>query len=178
MTFYFRLSAILALLTLFACSDSTPSQPACRQSTQLSTETAQPQNNTVNSNAAACLVKIQNKVLLIRHRLTGKLDFPGGGVDKDESLSCAAHRETWEETGFNVFVRKHLLTTRRGLSVFACDLDAGVGAFPDNFSPPAWAKIEVTAVEKIDPFVIEHNAMRFPDDLVSLRDGFIAFTPQ
>ena len=71
--------------------------------------------------AAACLIKTKDKVLLVKHRLSGKLDFPGGGLHENETVACTAHRETWEETGFNVEVTQYLSTTPNGLVIFGCD---------------------------------------------------------
>ncbi|WP_269519319.1 NUDIX hydrolase [Alteromonas sp. BMJM2] len=175
MTFFFRLSPILAVLTLLGCSQQVPSKLLCRQSALLESQTVDISFNSNDTQAAVCLIKTQDKVVLIRHRLSGKLDFPGGGVDEGESLSCAAHRETWEETGFNVLVRKQLGRTSNGLALFACDLDAGIDLMPEHFSPPSWATLEVVAIEKVDPFSLSHKSLRYADDLASLRDGFIAF---
>lgn len=175
MTFFFRLSPILAVLTLLGCSQEIPSKLLCRQSAVLESQMVEQSSSTFTHHAAVCLIKTQNKVLLIRHRLSGKLDFPGGTVNDGESLSCAAHRETWEETGFNVLVRKQLGRTSNGLALFACDLDAGIDLLPERFSPPSWAALEVVAIEKVDPFSLSHKSLRYADDLISLRDGFIAF---
>ncbi|WP_032095712.1 MULTISPECIES: NUDIX hydrolase [unclassified Alteromonas] len=175
MTFFFRLSPILAVLTLLGCSQHSPSDPLCRQSALLESQAVDQRQNNNDTQAAACLIKTQDKAVLIRHRLSGKLDFPGGGVNEGESLSCAAHRETWEETGFNVLVRKQLGKTSNGLALFACDLDAGIDLLPEHFSPPSWAALEVIAIEKVDPFLLNHKSLRYADDLISLRDGFIAF---
>jgi 8-oxo-dGTP pyrophosphatase MutT (NUDIX family) len=125
--------------------------------------------------AAACLVKTNNKVLLVEHRLSGKLDFPGGGVLENESVACTAHRETWEETGFNVEVTQYLSTISNGLAIFGCDLDAGIETLPDAFDAPPWAKLEIKKLVKADPFTLDHDAMRFADDLIPLRDGYTQF---
>ena len=176
MVILFRLSAIFAVLTLFACSQSSPSAPFCRVSDRLLT-----QENYIRENAqatlvaAACLIKTNNKVLLVEHRLSGKLDFPGGGLLEHESVACTAHRETWEETGFNVEVTKYLSTTPNGLAIFGCDLDAGIETLPDAFEAPPWAKLEIIKLVKADPFTLDHDAMRFADDLIPLRDGYTQF---
>lgn len=125
--------------------------------------------------AAACLIKTGSKVLLVQHRLSGKLDFPGGGLVEDESLACTAHRETWEETGFNVEVKEYLSTTVNGLVIFGCHVDAGIEKLPNTFDAPPWAKIEVIRLVKADPFMLDHDALRFADDLIPLRDGYTHF---
>jgi phosphatase NudJ len=176
MPILFRLSAIFAVLTLFACTHPSPDPPICRVSNSL----VQVQQNIdqqaqASPIAAACLIKANSKVLLVEHRLSGKFDFPGGGRGEGESLACTAHRETWEETGFNVEVSQYLLTTKNGLVLFGCQLDAGLENLPDKFEAPRWAQVEITGLAKIDPFVIDQNAMRFADDLIPLRDGYTQF---
>lgn len=51
-----------------------------------------------------CLVKRDNKYLLVKENPNGKIvyNLPAGHVDKDEQLEVAAIRETKEETGYNV----------------------------------------------------------------------------
>ena len=39
------------------------------------------------------------KVWLVRHTYQGGWFLPGGGLNKNETLDEAAHREAWEETG-------------------------------------------------------------------------------
>lgn len=51
-----------------------------------------------------CLVKINNKVLLVEYCFLGKLDFFGGGLFEYELVVCIVYREMWEEIGFNVEV--------------------------------------------------------------------------
>lgn len=169
----FHLSALFAVLTLFSCTGGAPSEPLCRISDELSARLDTLKiDNPSEATAAACLIKVDKKVLLIRHRLSNKLDFPGGGLANSESLACTAHRETWEETGFNVEVSQYLATTKNGLALFGCALDAGVETLPDAFDAPPWAKLEVKGLVKVDPFSIDEKSMRFADDLIPLRDGY------
>lgn len=48
---------------------------------------------------AACLIRIQDKLLVIRKSKNKKLDLPGGNADKNEIAQCTAYRETLEEIG-------------------------------------------------------------------------------
>ncbi|WP_421133574.1 NUDIX hydrolase [Alteromonas sp. A079] len=163
----FRLSFILVVLTLLGCDAEPPSSPACRNVLQHDEFTSS------LSRAAGCVIVTEGKMLFITHRLSGKLDIPGGGQDDNESLACTAHRETWEETGFNVEVNDVVGTTSKGMTLFSCHLDAGIAKLPDAFAPPPWRKIEVISLQKHDPFTLTHDALRFPDDLIPLRDAFI-----
>ena len=160
----FRSSAILVVLTLLGCSQDTPSAPACR-TTDEKTHTEQ---------QAACVIKTEYSVLMIRHRLSGRLDFPGGGTLEGESLACTAHRETWEETGLNVLVRDKVAVTKNGLALFACDENADLDQLPTEFSAPHWSAIEVIQLEKVKPFELDHDHLRYPDDLIPLRDAYVA----
>lgn len=158
-----RLSVIFAVLTILGCSREAPSPPMCRASS----------NYSGNEENAACLIRTDDKILLIRHRLSGKLDMPGGGKRDDESLACAAHRETWEETGFNVSVGEPLGRTPNGMMLFNCREHANLAALPDEFSPPDWARLEVISLHKVKPFELEHDELRYANDLIPLRDGFV-----
>ena len=111
--------------------------------------------------------------MLIRHRLTGKLDFPAGGRNEGESLQCTAHREAWEETGFNVEVGEQLATTASGMPIFNCIADESLARLPATFDAPDWAALEVIQLEKSDPFLLNKGALRFPDDLIPLRDAYV-----
>ncbi|WP_394223645.1 NUDIX hydrolase [Alteromonas gracilis] len=132
-------------------------------------------NGQVAPIGAACLIKANQHVLLIEHRLSGKLDFPGGGLLDGESIACTAHRETWEETGFNVEIAQYLSTTPNGLVLFGCNLNAGIEALPNEFDAPPWAKLEVKKLVKADPFSLNQDSMRFKDDLIPLRNGYTQF---
>ncbi|WP_414829767.1 NUDIX hydrolase [Alteromonas sp. H39] len=160
----FRLSVIFAVLTIMGCSSDAPAPPMCRTASDYSG----------NEENAACLIRAGDKLLLIRHRLSGKLDMPGGGKQDGESLACAAHRETWEETGVNVLVGEPLGRTPNGMLLFACHEQANVGALPDTFNPPDWADLEVISLHQVNPFELDHDDLRFASDLIPLRDGFVA----
>lgn len=159
----FRLSVILAVLTIFGCADSAPAPPVCRSSAPASVE----------GNAAACIIRTQHTLLFIQHRLTGRLDVPGGGRQQDSSLACTAHRETWEETGLNVEVGAVLGTTSHGMVLFHCTQTANLAALPAEFAAPDWAAVEVSGLHKVSPFDLRHEQLRFADDLVPLRDAFV-----
>lgn len=161
-----HLSAILLILPLFSCSQSAPSTPVCRVQSEIIIDSI--------SKSAGCIIPIAEKVLLIQHRLSGRLDIPGGGQNDGESLACAAHRETWEETGLNVVVGELVAHTSNGMALFACSQDAGYEALPNAIAAPAWATLEVKGLVKVKPFDLDDDKLRFKDDLVPLLDGFVA----
>lgn len=158
----FRLSAILVLLPLFSCSQA-PSPPACR--------VAQPVDS--HASAAVCLISANNKVLLIEHSWSDKLNLPGGEQNGDETLQCAAHRETWEQTGFNVEVGSLLGHTSSGMAIFHCTQQAGLASLPAQFAAPEWASDEVVSLHQVDLFQLTQDELLYPDDLVPFRDAFI-----
>lgn len=165
-----HLSVILLILPLFSCSTPVPSSPACRLQSALTVD--------ISSKAAGCIIPINEKLLLIEHRLSGGLDIPGGRRNEGESLACAAHRETWEETGLNVTVGNFLTSTTNGMALFSCYQDAGFEALPDNIEAPTWAKLEVKSLRKVRPFELDDDALRFKQDLLPILDGFVAASAQ
>lgn len=55
-----------------------------------------------------CVVRVDDKVVLVHEILTKKLALPGGRVERGEDPAITAQRETWEETGLVVSVKREL----------------------------------------------------------------------
>lgn len=159
----YPLSAIFAVLTLFACSDSPPSAPMCRFVDQPALDSA---------TAAGCIVRVNNAVLMVRHRMTGRLDIPGGGRKNNEPLACTAHRETFEETGLNVEVGSAIGKTTNGMILFECAEQANLTDLPLSFNPLGWSKAEVSELVIANLYNLSEDDLRYHDDLVPLRDAF------
>jgi len=49
--------------------------------------------------AVRAVIKNGNKLFLVHLKKTNEYKFPGGGVEKDETLEAALTRETLEESG-------------------------------------------------------------------------------
>ncbi len=140
-----------------------PASPACRVSSQF--------EQTIKGNAA-CLIRLDGKLLTVTHRLTGTFDLPGGTANNNESAQCTAHRETWEETGFNVEVGKLIGESQQGYHFYACKLSGNFNGEIREFPVPDWSNLEVTSIQLVDPYNLHYNQWRFPDQLILVRNMF------
>ena len=157
---------VLALGLLVSTSvfaDKLPGVPACDVS---------PDNVRSDVGNAGCLVKIEGKLLMIRHLKKGKIGIPGGHQEKEESAQCTAHRETWEETGLNVRVGKLLKKFKNGFFLFQCEAKDVPKIEGDKLPLPEWAKNEVTEVWVKDPKTIDKKDYRFPKQLTEIQQLF------
>ncbi|MDM7861729.1 NUDIX hydrolase [Alteromonas sp. ASW11-36] len=160
-----RHSAIICVFLLVACSEAPPLPPHCRVQIEAPLPNNQP---------SACIITAANKLLVIGHRLSGRLDVPGGGGVAHESAACTAHRETFEETGLNTEVTALLGITESGLYLFACQQTGGLT--PDKYPQlpvPGWSSTEVTHIEWVDPYILTHDDWRYPDQLVEIKDAYV-----
>jgi 8-oxo-dGTP pyrophosphatase MutT (NUDIX family) len=109
---------------------------------------------------AGCLVRIGERMLVIRHLRGGKLGLPGGRPAAGETPACTAHRETWEETGLDVRVGPLLRVLANGFRIFSCEAPPGTGALP--IALPPQARNEVTAIEWRRADELDPADWRFP----------------
>lgn len=121
---------------------------------------------------AACIIRLDGKLLTVTHRLSGKYDVPGGTSDSTESPQCTAHRETFEETGFNVEIGEQLGINENGLQYYSCIMSGNFSGELQTFPVPEWANTEVESIQLIDPFEINGKQWRFENRLVHLRHMF------
>ncbi|XOV80714.1 MAG: NUDIX hydrolase [Aestuariibacter sp.] len=165
----YRLNVKHLIVTLFSslllsCNSEAPNPPICRiDAVHLD----------VTAGNAGCIIRVGQRLLTIKHRLSGKLDTPGGGGDENESAQCTAHRETWEETGFNVEVGPLLGIAKNGFRYYQCQLDDDFGGELFEFPVPEWSHSEVNGIQLIEPFSTTHKQWRHPDRLVNLRSMFV-----
>lgn len=116
---------------------------------------------------AGCLVRNGSRMLVVRHRRSGRLVSPGGFSEAGEPAQCTAQRETWEETGLEVKVGPLLKRFDNGFLLYACRVStepAGT-AIPQTLSVPVQAAGEVTRVLWIDPAGLRTEDWRFPEYL-------------
>jgi 8-oxo-dGTP pyrophosphatase MutT (NUDIX family) len=64
--------------------------------------TSFPKDAQINYRPAVRAVVLRGDSLLMVHNSIGDYKFPGGGVDKDETMEEALRREVLEETGYTV----------------------------------------------------------------------------
>lgn len=76
--------------------------------------------------SAGCLAVVHGRVLVVDSR-KGGLTPPGGKSQGDESAQCAAHRETYEETGLDLLPRKLLRVFDTGFHLYYCEIHTRSG---------------------------------------------------
>jgi 8-oxo-dGTP pyrophosphatase MutT (NUDIX family) len=136
------------LLLLLLCGGCSLLRPDCDPQAQL-----QP----AATGGAACVVIIDDRLLVIRHRPSGKLDLPGGRSKSGESARCTAQRETWEETGIDVHVGEPLGGRR---DLFRC---SPLQAMTSAGDPPLrwWSAVEASDVLWVDPRTLQDSDWRY-----------------
>ncbi|MGF1902252.1 bifunctional NUDIX hydrolase/phosphatase PAP2 family protein [Aliivibrio sifiae] len=132
------------------------------------------------SRGAVCVVDDGFRIVLIEELVTGKLSLPGGGIDQGETLQQAAERETWEEAGL-IVTAKEILHQDEKATIFRCVSNSDIVAFDLQttdgfFRIPAWFAphygIETEAVYLTEPYKIEPDKYRYPEQLDQLKSWF------
>ncbi|WP_178306451.1 bifunctional NUDIX hydrolase/phosphatase PAP2 family protein [Vibrio algicola] len=150
--------AIIAMLAMFTLIFSI----------QSSAQTVNP--NTPQLKGALCFIKADEQVVFVQEMLTNRYSLPGGTIEAGETPAAAAERETWEESGLVVHVKK-LLTQTDTAYIFECSADSAIVAFrfqnKEGFhSLPAWFApsfgSESRRVYLASPNYMSANQYRFP----------------
>ena len=119
---------------------------------------------------AACAILDQDRLLVIRHLYSGKLDLPGGMARRGENARCTAQRETWEETGLRVIVLEPL----PGLgNVYRCAL-ADPRAAGEDPSLRWWSRGEVTDLRWVDPATLTAAQWRYGERVEILKRALLS----
>ncbi len=120
---------------------------------------------------AACIIRADNKVVLVHEIITKKLSLPAGRVEKGEDPAIAAQRETWEETGL-VVQTKGVLGRSKDAIFYDCVSESDIVSFQfnnvhDGFELPIWFAphygIEISSAMLVDPSLIPVDEYRFPE---------------
>ncbi|MGL4225789.1 MAG: bifunctional NUDIX hydrolase/phosphatase PAP2 family protein [Vibrio sp.] len=127
---------------------------------------------------ALCLIRSDNKLLLTKEVLTGKLSLPGGTIEAGETPPMAAQRETWQETGMVVSVERLLGQTATAL-VYECvsesqiiaysyQNDLGGNELPIWFAPDYG--VETVSAMLINPRHIKPEQYRYTQQWAAIVD--------
>lgn len=156
-------SIIYLALLITACGTEKPADPMCR------IDSAHYQNVSAD---AGCIIRVDKYLVTIGNDNSAGLAIPGGKGETQEAAQCTAHRNTWEQTGFNVEVGKLLGKTQGDYHYFECTLAGNFNGELLEFSVPEWANGDVDSIKLVDPFVLEHQQWQNEDELVSIRDMY------
>lgn len=94
--------------------------------------------------SAGCLAVVEGRVLLVEMH-TGKLSPPGGKARAGESAQCAAHRETWEETGLDLMPDRLLQVFDTGFHLYSCGFYRNydpLNVWPSEVKQALWVPLE------------------------------------
>ena len=141
---------LLGLQLLNACSEV--QQPTCP--TPLAKAVAP---------SAGCFT-VQNGRLLVVEGLAGRISPPGGKSAAGESAQCAAHRETWEETGLDLQVNELLQVMDTGFYLYRCSFHANSG----EIDPPR--RLEIRQAFMLHPSEFDQYEWRFPEQISQLQE--------
>ena len=139
----------LGLQLLSACSET--QHPTCP--VPLAKEVAR---------SAGCFA-VQNGRLLVVEGLAGTINPPGGSSMTGESAQCAAHRETWEETGLDLQVNELLQVMDTGFYLYRCSFHANSG----EIDPPR--RLEIKRAFMLHPNDFDKYQWRFPEQTKQLQ---------
>jgi len=117
---------------------------------------------------AGCIIKIDDKMLIVRHQKTGKLSPPAGTAIEGETAQCTAHRETWEETGVEVRVGKLLKSFDNQFHLFHCLAVDEV----TELQVPEPFRHEICEILFLNPALSSDEDWRFPEQVPGIRDAF------
>ncbi len=137
-----RLSLTLAVcLSAYGCGQTPPPCPH--------------DNNQLPAASAGCML-VKNGRLLVVQDFKSYISVPGGSSDKKESPQCTAHRETWEETGLNVYVGELVDKFDTGFHLYKCSLSNPRGMI----DPPPRLELQDVFWLAVDEF--PNHTWRYP----------------
>jgi hypothetical protein len=121
---------------------------------------------------AACLIRVDDRLLVLNLESDGKYTLPGGHSQLQQSAQCTAHHRTWMQTGFNVEVSQYLGSNTQGMRYYQCNLAGDFNGEISHFPVPDWAPLQISRIEFIDPFAIEEKKWHEEKQLTTIRAMF------
>lgn len=129
---------------------------------------------------ALCLIRGDNKLVMTKEVLTGKLSLPGGTIEASETPQMTAQRETWEETGMVVSVGRLIGQTSTAV-VYECVSESQVIAYSyqnalGGYELPIWFApdygVETVSAMLVNPRHIKAEQYRYPEQWPLITDLF------
>ncbi|WP_068332649.1 phosphatase PAP2 family protein [Photobacterium jeanii] len=134
---------------------------------------------------AVCVIRADNKMVMLSEMITRKMALPGGYIDGKDSPEQSAIREALEETGIDVEI-DHLIQYRGRAAIYACvakspilvstTTDTTGFAIVESSSSEHFGK-EVRRVYLVEPSAVTAEEYRFPKDKPRLAK-WLAETPE
>lgn len=157
--------SFLACALLTGCSKPV-APPSCRIS--------EPAKQTFIGTQFGCNIKFNRQMVTVVDDQLLTYQLPFSQQEQEEIPQCTAHRATFEATGLNVRVEHYLGTSDSGIHFFQCQLSEPFPSASGRYEVPDWGPNGLSFVELVDPFLIDYQAWHRPDDLVSIRNQFVA----
>lgn len=129
---------------------------------------------------ALCVVRADDKIVLVNEILTKQISLPGGIIDQGEPPHLTAERETWEESGL-VVTAKEILGYTATAVIYDCVSDSDVIAYDfnnvlDGHELPVWFAphygVEVASAMLLSPDNLESHEYRYPAQWPAIRAMF------
>lgn len=123
---------------------------------------------------AACVIKVENRLLQVQDRLSGRYALPGGYIEAGETPEQAALRELYEETGLHASAVQRLVPDYVGGAFFACQTQSplrwiSASGDVDILAAPHLGR-EIIRARLLDPEQLpEDSRQRFSDQLPRLQ---------
>jgi hypothetical protein len=161
---YFRLVIItFSALLLNSCAKEQLADPMCRIAPIFSPDPAAP---------AACFIKLDTKLLVIKRQNNNGWQLPSGSVNIEQSAQCTAHQAVWQTTGLNVEVGRLLATGPDNVHIYACTLSNGFDTLTQTIPVPDWAVRKVANINALNPNLTPSSQWSEKSDLILLRELF------